>query len=249
MSPLDNALQNAKSDQSQAAAFYNLFLSTDLYIPVNDSSQHNNIERRASENETFSPIIIVREGIKYMPVFDSKARLQDWAKREVNFIRLPAHGLLQNLDSAIHLVLNLGTPYFKDFVSDEVKMLQEMVRSTKAQTQKVPAGTQVLIGTPAKLPAGLEQALLTCLKKNREVKVAYLGQIMLVGRDEKPHLILVLQTDSISETVFAAIAKEIGLIAKSTLLPNEYLDIARDSGSGQSAKIIESVKPLYTRSK
>jgi hypothetical protein len=249
MSPLDKALQSVQSDQSQAKAFYTLFLNTDLYIPVNDSSQNENAERRASENETFSPIIIVREGIKYLPVFDSKERLQNWAKREVKFIRLPAHGLLHNLDSSIHLVLNLGTKHFKEFVIGEVKMLQETVRSTKPQIQKAPAGTQVLIGVPAKLPEGLKEALLVCLSRNKEVSAAYLGQILMTGKDEKPHLILVVQTDLIPENTFAAIAQEIGLIAKNILPPDEYIDIVRDTGSGLSAKIIERVQPIYTKSR
>jgi hypothetical protein len=248
MTPLDKALQAAQSDKSKVNEFYDLFLATDVYVPTHDSSKVESGSRRTTEGETFSPVIVTNKGTDFLPIFDTLERLQAWAGgHELTYIRMPAHALLLSIDNRLHVALNVGTDHFKEFVSDEVKWLQDSVRAAGAQ-QSVPAGTEVLVGTPAKIPSGLEGALTRCLSRNKEIKAGYLGQVMYARQGEKPHLVLVLQVEPVAETVFTAIAHDAGIAARGILGAGEYLDIMRDEGRGVAATIVKQVKPFYVGS-
>ncbi|HXM51000.1 MAG TPA: enhanced serine sensitivity protein SseB C-terminal domain-containing protein [Pyrinomonadaceae bacterium] len=248
MTPLDKALQAAQSDRSRTNDFYNLFLATDLYVPTHDASKVESGSRRATEGETFSPVIVTNKGTNFLPIFDTLERLQAWAAgHELTYVRMPAHALVGSIDSRLHLALNVGTDHFKEFATEEVKWLQNSVLATGTQ-QSVPAGTEVLVGTPAKIPNGLEGALTRCLNRNKEIKAGYLGQVIYARQGEKSHLVLVLQVEPVDEAVFAAIAHDAGVTARGILGAGEYLDIMRDDGRGIAATIVRQVKPFYVAS-
>ena len=248
MTQLDKSLIAAQQDNSKANDFYNLFLNTDVYIPTHDMPEKDTV-RRAEENEKFMPVILDRGGKKYLPIFDTLERLRAWANRSIGFVRMPSHVLLRSVDSDIHIVLNLGTEYYKEFVSEELKKLQEVVAATMPKEQKLPVGTQVIVGAPAKIPGGLEDAVKTCLNKNKEVKAAYLGQVMVMSEGEKPHLVLVLEMEPAPENVFSAINRDVGVVIKGLLKDGEYLDLMKYDGQGVTASIVKKVKPFYVRAK
>lgn len=248
MTQLDKSLIAARQDNSKANDFYNLFLSTDVYIPTHDMPEKDTV-RRAEEGEKFTPVILDREGKKYLPIFDTLERLQAWAKRPIGYVRMPSHVLLRSIGSDIHVVLNIGTEYYKEFVSEELKMLQEAVGAAMPKEQKLPAGTQVFVGAPAKIPSGLEEAVKTCLSRNKEVKAAYLGQVMAMREGEKPHLVLVLEMEPAPENVFSLIIRDVGVAIKGLLKDGEYLDLLKYDGHGLAASIVKKVKPFYLRAK
>lgn len=244
MTQLDKALIAARQDRTKANDFYTLFLNTDIYIPTHDPPEKST-DRRLEDGEKFWPVELEREGKTYGPIFDTLERLQAWAKRPIGYVRLPAHVLLRSMDLRLHLVLNLGTEYFKEFGSEEVKELKEMI----AREQKVPAGTQILVGTPAKIPDGLEEAVRACLSRNKEVKAGYLGQVMIVREGEKPHLVLVLEVEPVAQNAFSAIVQEVGVVIKGLLKEGEYLDMLRYEEQGLASRIVRQVKPFYVRAK
>ncbi|HEX5734554.1 MAG TPA: enhanced serine sensitivity protein SseB C-terminal domain-containing protein [Blastocatellia bacterium] len=247
MTPLDKALQAARQDKSKANEFYNLFLKTDIYIPTHDTPKKPNTKRRAGDDEKFTPVLLTHEGKTLLPIFDTLERLEAWANRPIGFIRISAHALLEAIDSSFHIALNLGTDYFKDFVSDEIKALQNTVRGATPREQKVPAGTEVLVGAPAKIPKGLEAALRACLSKSKEIKAAYLGQVMYMAEGEKPHLVLVLEVGEATEDVFSAIVKDVGIAVMGLLKDGDYLDIQKYEGRDPEATIVKQVKLFYVR--
>jgi hypothetical protein len=245
---LDKSLIAAQQDNSKANDFYNLFLNTDVYIPTRDMPEKDTVSR-AEEGEKFTPVIIDRGGKKYLPIFDTLERLQAWANRSIGYVRISTHALLRGIGNDIHIVLNIGTDYYKEFVSEELKMLREAVAATTPKEQKLPAGTQVFVGAPAKIPSGLQEAVKTCLNKNKEVKAAYLGQVMINKEGEKPHLVLVLEMEPATENVFSAINQDVGVAIKGLLKDGEYLDLMTYDGQGLTASIVRQIKPFYMRGK
>jgi hypothetical protein len=246
MTRLDAALKAVQQDHSKTGEYYTLFLKTDLYIPTYDTPEKDNY-RRAQQGDKFTPVILDREGKKYLAVFDTMERLQGWAKQPIGYVRMASHALLSAVDSSIHIVLNPGTGYAKEFVSDELKELQEAVGRTIPKEQEVPAGTQVLVGAPAKTPDGLEEAIRTCLSRDKEVEAAYIGQVMVMREGEKPHLVLVLEVGPVTGSVFSAIVQEVGIAIKGLLKDGEYLDMLRYERQGLASRIVKRVEPFYVR--
>jgi hypothetical protein len=75
---------------------------------------------------------------------------------------------------------------------------------------KIPAGTEVLVGTPAKIPPGLLDSFRSHLSKNKEVRAAYLGLVYYKREGENPHLALVVRMDRTSTLTTDSIREELG---------------------------------------
>lgn len=244
MSPLDQAYVTAMQTK-QEAVFYNAFLNATIFIATaNAPSQEKTT--RAGEQDTISPIIVESEGAKYIMLFDSEERLLSWAKREVGFAAIPGHAIVEMMSPEFHWALNVGTEHVKTFVPDEISWLKQNLG--QAKEERVPAGTQVLIGAPAKIPAGLVESLKKNLSsRNREVKAAYLGQVFYVRDGEKPHLALVLEVATKDKTAISGISKDLAIATKGYLGEDEYIDIMAGDENGTAVEIKKAVKPFYVK--
>ena len=132
MTQLDKAFVSATKNQDSQSDFYNLFLNTDIFIPTYDMPQ-NESQKRAGVNESIKPIIVDSEGISYLMLFDTKDKLSTWAQREVGFVALPGHAVVEMMGSDLHWALNAGTEYTKIFVPEEIKWLKESVENSKGE--------------------------------------------------------------------------------------------------------------------
>ena len=245
MSQLDEALLEAQRNESGQAAFYNLFLNSNVFFPTHDHAIGDTNPRRSKEGETFKPIMIEHQGKVVLPIFDSVERLRSWAQREVNYVCMPTHALVRSIESGVFFVLNAGTEYTKEFVPEELKWLRDSIEMSQPKQCHVPAGTEFLVGAPAKIPVGLEAALRDCFLKNSEVHAAYLGQILYKLPGEKPHLTLVLKTAPLAESALNAMQADIGVAIRGRLLPDEGIDIMFYNGTGVTAEIVKLVKPFF----
>ncbi len=251
MTELDKALAAAQQDPTQSDAFYSLFLNSDVLIPTRDAAAPETGARRSREGESFSPIVVENEGVKFLPIFDRMERLQAWAQgQEITFVQMPAHALIRSsLDPKLHLALNVGTDHFKDFVPDELAWLRQAFEEQKPSEFTVPAGTKVFVGAPAHIPDGLEDALRSCMRRNAEVEAAFLGQVHFDLPGEKPQLFLVLKLDTAGQEYLQNINEDVGVATRGLLGEQEALTMQIYDGKGISSDIVDSVKPFYTREK
>ena len=251
MTELDKALAASLKDQAKSDAFYSLFLNSDVLIPTRDVAALDNGIRRSQDGESFTPIVVENEGIPFLPIFDKMERLQAWAQgQEITYVQMPAHALIRSsLDPKLHIALNVGTPHFKEFVPDELVWLRQTFEEQKPSAFTVPAGTKVFVGAPAKVPNGLEESLITCMSRNREVQAAYLGQVHFDLQGEKPQLFLVLKLDDVGQAYLQNINEDIGVATRGFLTEQESLTMQVYDGKGISSDIVETVTPFYTRKK
>ena len=244
MTRLDSAYVAAQKSEEHQSDFYNTFLNSELFLPT-QSAPENDQRRRVGENESISPIFVESEGVQHLMLFDSKERLSDWAQREVGFVALLGHAVVEMMSSELHWVLNVGTGYVKTFVPEEIQWLKSSLAQSKGPDVKMAAGTSVLIGAPAKLANGLIDSIINNIKRNAEVKKAYLGQVHYEKEGEIPHLALVLDMPEIPQSALEAIRKDLALATKGFLSESEYIDIMVNDGSGVAYEITKSVKPFY----
>jgi len=251
MTPLDQALENAKQEQSKGDVFYNLFLNTAVFIPTHDAPTSSETSRRSQLGETFQPYVVVNNGIPYLPIFDTYDRLTTWAERhEMAYVQMSAHALIRSsLEPRLHLALNVGTPHTKVFVPEEISWLCEVYESQKPKSFTVPTGTRVLVGAPAKISRGLEDALRQCLKRNDEIEAAYLGQVHFLIEGSKPELFLVLKVEDKGKPFMQIIQEDIGVAVRGFLPEGEHMTLQIYDGTGISSDIVQSVKPFFVGNK
>ena len=249
MTPLDQAHENLKQDQSHGGAFYDLFLNTLVFIPTHDDPALYGDPRRSLPGETFCPYVVESKGVHYLPIFETYERLVSWsAGHQMSYVQMAAHALIRSsLDPKLHVALNIGTPYQKIFVPDELAWLRSVYEKQKPKEITVPAGTAVQVGAPAKIPDGLEDSLRQCLKRNEEVEAAYLGQVHFHIKGTKPELFLVLKVYEKGKPFLKNIQEDVGVAIRGFLGKGENLTLQVYDGKGISSTVVESVKPFFKR--
>lgn len=128
MSGLDQALQALRlemNDSKRQSNFYDLFLNTTFCVPTLDQQELDG-EIDVEDGQVL-PLIIESEGNDYLMIFDSEERLKAWAAEDVKWVGVPGYVLAATTMPPLHLALNVGTEYSKQFLPDEIAWLREVV--------------------------------------------------------------------------------------------------------------------------
>lgn len=128
MSGLDQALQALRQDMNNArrqSKFYDLFINTTFCVPTLDQQELDG-ESAVGEGQVL-PLIIESEGNDYLMIFDSEERLKAWAAEDVKWVGVPGYVLAATTMPPLHLAMNVGTEYSKQFLPDEIAWLREVV--------------------------------------------------------------------------------------------------------------------------
>jgi hypothetical protein len=246
MTPIDKAYEVAIKDQTKAGEFYNLFLRSNIFVPTFDVPEREGA-KRADGQESFNPVIIENEGRKTLILFDTLERLQGYATREIGYVAMPGHAILEAMPVGLHWALNHTTDHHKEFTPEEIAHLKKQFEESRAKATTVKQGTQIMIGAPAKIPEGLVEALQATLKRNEEVTSARLGQVYIAAEGEVPHLALVVRTGGISDTVKQAMIKDLSTTCRGKLGDGEHIDILVDEPGQISDGIVSEVEPFHTK--
>lgn len=139
---LDQALQTLRQDMANNTSqskFYDIFLNTTFCVPTLDPQELDG-NTALTEGEVL-PLIIESDGNDYLMLFDTEERLKKWAGTSVKWVGVPGHVLAATTMPPLHLALNVGTEYSKQFLPDEIAWLREVVErceqaaSTEDQTK------------------------------------------------------------------------------------------------------------------
>ncbi|BCS55410.1 SseB family protein [Geobacter sp. SVR] len=138
---LDQALVALREDMNNAtrqSKFYDIFLNTPFCVPTLDPRELDNRPELA-EGEIL-PLIVENEGNDYLMIFDSEERLKNWAGEDAQWVPVPGHVLAATTMPPLHLAMNVGTEYSKQFLPDEIAWLREVVeRCNQAETEQAQA--------------------------------------------------------------------------------------------------------------
>ena len=134
MTELDQALETLRQDSNDGrnqSNYYDLFLNTTFFVPKLDERETIEAGGEIAEGQML-PIIIESEGNDYLMLFDSRERMNAWAEAEVDSVEVPGYVLAATTMPPLHWALNVGTPYAKQFLPDEIAWLREVVEKCNA---------------------------------------------------------------------------------------------------------------------
>lgn len=144
MTELDQLISNAfKSEgkQEDVNKVYLTLLRTPLFVPVKKSDPTLN---HVEEQEPFLPLFAKIDENYFMLVFDTFDRLTTWAAEEINnidYVEILGSEVIAGINEGVHLCLNIGTHFYKEFSPDEVKRLK-MIVSRIEQLKSSAAGQE-----------------------------------------------------------------------------------------------------------
>ncbi|HYS44321.1 MAG TPA: SseB family protein [Geobacteraceae bacterium] len=138
MTELDQALEALRQDMNDPKSqskFYDLFLNSTYFVPNMDERDATEAGEGAATGHVL-PLVIESEGNDYLMLFDSKERMNAWAQAEVGYVEVPGFVLAATTQPPLHWALNVGTPYSKQFLPDEIAWLREVVERCNAEADK-----------------------------------------------------------------------------------------------------------------
>lgn len=137
MTDLDKALaifRQDMTDPKNQSQYFDLFLNATFYLPIVDETPEERAAAGREDGETM-PVVIESEGKDYLIFFDTRERLNDWAKSEVKAMEVPGHALAIFSRPPLHWALNVGTDHSKLFLPEEISWLREVVERCNAEAQ------------------------------------------------------------------------------------------------------------------
>ena len=131
---LDQALQAMREDMNDAkrqSNFYDIFLNTTFCVPTLDPKELDG--DITLEDGQVLPLIMEADGNDYLMIFDSEERLKNWTDTAPKWIGVPGHVIATTTLPPLHIAMNVGSEYSKQFLPDEITWLREVVERCNAE--------------------------------------------------------------------------------------------------------------------
>ena len=128
--PIDEAMKIARESPSEGSFFYDAFLNSDLFMPVQIADQDSGTGRTVGWDEKFFPMFLKYGDVRVVSLFDRLERLNEWAGAKTpDYLLLRCHVLLKTISPGVGAVLNLGTPWVHYFSPDLVERLRQSIKN------------------------------------------------------------------------------------------------------------------------
>ena len=227
---LERALVAAVNNPAVAPEFYRLLLASDLLVLGTAEGRED-----ASATFALAPggrlnlVPGVKDGAKFLPVFSSLRRMQDYVKQESKYLSIAGHALL-DLTRGAPVTLNPASDYGKELTAQQVAQL------LAPQTRLTPA-----IVSNAAYPTALVEALKALFATRPDIEAAWMIQVAMAGA---PHPVVGVATTG----DFAALMRAIQAAAENTV-PGMVFDVQRidrQTRAGMTDALLQ-VAPFYQR--
>ncbi len=125
MTELDQAISIAyasEGKQEDVNKVYLILLKATFFLPVKKDIK--------DEGEPFYPLSTVVDGQYFMLAFDELDRLTNWAQDQMdqmNYVEISGRDLIAGINEKVFLVINVGTPFAKEFSPEEIFHLKKIV--------------------------------------------------------------------------------------------------------------------------
>jgi hypothetical protein len=206
---LESLLAAAANEPSRAPAFISELLQSMVVVPGVVSQADG-----GGQAATFPPLI-GRDGAPVQPFYTSEERFQETIAAipgfEGRYIGLPCRAFWEMTRGA-RLVLNPHSAQGKEFLPEEVAHLLDGAAAVTSRV--VETGTEVMVGRPAHVPPGMEDALSALFARHDEVAEAVLGWKVTPSTNDQCYLLVVVGAEDVRERVGDDLARSLVLFSQ-----------------------------------
>ncbi len=239
---LESSLMKAAENPAHRPQFYRDLLQSDLFTIVVRAPKPDPSDPSGGETVVFQNM--ERDGEVWLPIFTSLNSLSRCVQPGTRYCAYQGRTLLE-MTLGMNLVLNPGLEVGKDFSPKEIQRLLDGSIFEPDQLVRIETGTDILIGQPEVYPTKLVMALSDLFARDRSIKTAHLAQVQMPGEDEKPHLLIVVDT----EGNWKKIVGDIVIIVKHIYGPKECIDFMRLEDARRFSDYLILQTPFYKRNK
>jgi hypothetical protein len=204
---LESLLAAAAAEPTRAPEFVSELLQSMVVVP-------GVVSEGGGQTATFPPLI-GPDGGTVQPFYTSEERFQETLAAipgfEGRYIGLPCRAFWETTRGAT-LVLNPHSAQGKEFLPDEVAHLLDGAAAVTSRV--VETGTEVMVGRPAHVPPGMEDALSALFGRHEEVVEAVLGWKVTPSTNDQSYLLVVIGPADVREQVGDDLARSLVMFSQ-----------------------------------
>lgn len=245
---LEEALVAAAQDPAARGPFLRLLLDSTVFVVgrVKDENGHN---RESAGEMMIQPgeglalfQAALPDGRPCIPFYSSVRWLSGCLHEDASYVALPARTLFETAVGAT-FVLNLGAPWGKELLPEEVTRLLES--GGVGEEAAIDAPREVRLGLPSVEPTALLAALTTVFSRHPEVSEAFLGMIQFPDESTGPHLLVGVEGDG----DLGGAIRDAGATVNGVLGPEQLVDFVgiTQGDQGISDFLVANGKRFYGR--
>ncbi len=182
---LEQALVKAAKDPAAGLDFYRLLLESNLLVMGTAEGMENaNEEFSLSLGGKLNLVTGLKDGAKYLPVFSSLPRMQDFVKQETKFLSIRGRDLL-DITRGAPVILNPASEYGKELSAQQILHLLD------GPGAGVP---QYVIEED--YPKALVETLASVFKNRPDVASAWMVKVAFSDRGGERHPLVGIEMDT-----------------------------------------------------
>jgi len=214
---LERALVKAVKNPASAPDFYRLLLACDLLVLGTVEGREDASEKFTQvPGGKFNLVTGVKDGGKFLPVFSSLLRMQEYLKQESKFLSINGRALL-DMTRGAPVTLNPASEYGKEFSAHEILQLLD---------GPAPSGEARTIIGEADYPMALVNALTGVFGPRADIAAAWMIQVTFADRAKEPHPLVGIEMDTKSGGDWPSLIRSIEAAAEASV-PGMVFDIQR----------------------
>jgi len=231
---LERALVKAEKNPAATADFYRLLLESDLLVMGTAQGQEGATEVFAlAPGNNLNLVTGLKDGHRYLPVFSSMLRMQEYVKQECKYLSINGRALLDLVRGA-PVILNPASEYGKELTAEQVGQLLGPSRSQ-----------QTMVGK-AEYPMTLVEALSRVFAADALVESARMIQVTFADRAQEPHPLVGIEASPAIDfrKLVDAIQQEAEQAAPGTVFDVHRMDRAAPNNVTEA---LLQAEPFYVR--
>jgi hypothetical protein len=208
---LEDLLAAAAADPMQVPEFLDTLLDATVIVPGIATSRSvepgQSVRFEAGQAVQLAPLT-GRDGSPVQPFYTSEEALQRTIAAvpgfEQRFLALACRDLWE-LTRGATLILNPHSQYGKEFLPGEIASL--LAGSASLIQRVITTPTNVLVGVPAHIPPGMEDALTAVFRKHPDVERAFLGWKVTPDTGDESYLLVIVAPGNAREQLGPDVSK------------------------------------------
>ena len=231
---LEEALVRAVKSPATAPDFYRLLLESDLLVLGTVEGQDGSEKFSLEPGGQLQLVTGENKGEKFLPVFSSLARMQEYVKEESKYLAINGRALL-DLTRGAPVILNPASEYGRELAPGEVEQLLNPM---------APSAQVALSTSDAFYPMALINALASVFEKHPQVQTAWMIRIGIGEAGSQPQPLVGVETSGDMAALVADIERAAAEGAPGIVFDVQRVDRARPTGM---AGALLQAQPFYQR--
>jgi hypothetical protein len=232
---LEKALVKAVLNPAYAPDFFRLLLESDLLVLGSAESRETAFEKFAlMPGGKLNLVPGIKDGSRFLPVFSSVVRMQEYVKQESKYLSINGRALL-DLTRGAPITLNPASEYGRELTPSQV---QQLLDGASPRSE-----ARTIIGE-ADYPVALVNMLTALFATRPDIETAWMIQVTFADRAKEPHPLVGIETQgdwpSLMQAIKAGAEKSV---------PDMVFDLQRvdrRNPVGMTSAMLQ-VAPFYQR--